>query len=353
MAVVIGTAPTKRYMPGDTHHESNPLYDEPRNEFLATMDQLSKLEHEVEIFSVKLARAVETVGESDPAAVIMAANTMASNAQKDMSWKKVLASEDREQAIEALNKELSSLQKTILQEILPTDPEYASAVKTATPGRILLDIKRSGMFKARAVKQGFKEDKTTADGPDFNYYSNVVKLDAVRLAMFKRRKHGRIMGIKDVSTAFLQSNKYGGGQYKIVCFRNPLTGEWMYFKQYGPIYGEASAPVRWETTIAPWLESIGFTRGKNEPGVFYHFEKDLLILLYVDDIYAEGFDEDVNWVFYELGERFDCKDADFIVPGSTNDYLGMGVIHKDDRLHLSMESYIDNAIDILDQGELR
>ena len=45
--------------------------------------------------------------------------------------------------------------------------------------------------------------------------------------------------------------------------------------------------------------------------------------------------------------------ADFIVPGSTNDYLGMGVILTDDRLYLSMESYIDNAIDILELHDHR
>ncbi len=143
------------------------------------MDQISKIDHELEVYCIKLSKAVESIKKDDPAAVIMAANIMASNAQKDMSWKKVLASEDREKAIEALNDELSSLQKTILREIHPDDPDYDLAVRTATPGRILLDIKRSGRFKARAVKQGFKEDKELADGPDFNYYSNVVKLGAV------------------------------------------------------------------------------------------------------------------------------------------------------------------------------
>ena len=30
-----------------------------------------------------------------------------------------------------------------------------------------------GTWKARLVKQGFREDKATADGPDFNYFAHV------------------------------------------------------------------------------------------------------------------------------------------------------------------------------------
>ena len=45
--------------------------------------------------------------------------------------------------------------------------DYDRAVKEAISGRYLLDIKRSGAWKARGVKQGFKEDKTQADGPGF------------------------------------------------------------------------------------------------------------------------------------------------------------------------------------------
>ena len=62
------------------------------------------------------------------------------------------------------------------------------------------------------------------------------------------------MALKDVSTAFLQSEKYSNGMCKYLSIKNPITGEILYFRQDGPIYGEASAPARWENTIAPWLE---------------------------------------------------------------------------------------------------
>ena len=73
--------------------------------------------------------------------------------------------------------ELDSLESTTLTRIHPDNEEFtvAKRLSLATPGRILLDIKRSGLYKARGVKQGFRENKTVADGPDFNCYAHVAK----------------------------------------------------------------------------------------------------------------------------------------------------------------------------------
>ena len=49
--------------------------------------------------------------------------------------------------------------------------------------------RRDGKLKARAVKQGFKEDKTTADGDGFVYYSHVAKMDSIRAALSRPNWH--------------------------------------------------------------------------------------------------------------------------------------------------------------------
>ena len=63
---------------------------------------------------------------------------------------------------------------------LDSTEEYERARKESTSGRFLLDVKRSGKMKARGIKQGFKEDKETADGFDFNYYLHMAKLTSAR-----------------------------------------------------------------------------------------------------------------------------------------------------------------------------
>ena len=108
-----------------------------------------------------------------------------------------------------------------------------------------------------------------------------------------------------------------------------------------------SAPKRWEGTIATWFESMGFMRGENERSCFYHEEKDLLILLYVDDCLAHGDAADVQWIFTELEKRFKCKSEDMITDIITQDYLGMVIRIEGDRIYMSMAKYIENACRIL------
>ena len=143
----------------------------------------------------------------------------------------------------------------------------------------------------------------TADGENFNYYSRVAKFDSVRMSLFRPNRGTRAAALKDVSVAFLQSHGYEGF-YKYICFKDPVTGVWEYYRQSGPIYGEASAPVRWEDTFGPWLVEQGFERGENERCVYYHPDKDLTVITYVDDVYADGERADIEWIFNEMDERF-------------------------------------------------
>ena len=227
--------------------------------------------------------------------------------QKDMSWKDAINSPDRVKVEAAFKKEVDSLESTILTRVLDTNPDYDSKFNMATPGRWLLDVKRNGVVKCRGVKQGFKEDRVVADGPNFNYYSHVAKLTTVRTSIFRKNRGDRRLALKDVSTAFLQSNPYPDGKVKYLKMKNPFTAQWELWEQSGPIYGEASAPVHWENTVAPWLVSLGFIRGDNEPSVFHHPERDLLVLLYVDDVLMDGFDEDVDWLDAKMDQRFTCE----------------------------------------------
>ena len=285
--------------------------------------------------------------ECDMPALIEASFIMANSAQKDMVWHDALGGPDRAKVLKAFETERDSLESTILSPILSDHSRYNEAVETATPGRWLLDIKRNGTFKVRGVKQGFKEDKLTADGPDFNYYAHVAKLNTVRTAIFRKDRGDRNIAVQDVSTAFLQSDPYPDGQTKLIKFKNPITGQWEYWEQSGPIYGEASAPVRWEKTIGPWLESQGFAQGKNEPCAYYHSERDLLVLLYVDDLLYDGQVEDIEWISSQLDSRFKCKPIEWLTADHPIDFIGMVISIDKERIYLSMEKYILHILKVL------
>ena len=270
---------------------------------------------------------------------------LAEQKQKDMSWDLALKGPLRERAIEALYKEFDSLTSTILEEIGPDHPLREEAERLAITGRILLDIKRDQTVKARGVKHGFKEDKATADGIGFNYSAHVAKFKTIRLVAFRPNRGDRRLAIKDVSVAFLQSDKYPEGIIKYICFKWPLTGKWRYFKQSGPIYGEASAPIRWENTLAPYLESEGFVRGQNDHCAFYHELHDIVNILWVDDDLIDADDDGIRWTSDKLDSRFKCKDLEWVEPmGDKVDYLGMELSQDDYYTYLSMCSYIANCL---------
>ena len=139
--------------------------------------------------------------------------------------------------MKALEKELASLLNTILTAIPPDSPEYDRAVVEAVTGRILLDVKRSGVYKARGVKQGFKENKNFADGPNFNYYSHVAKLTSARTAIFRRNRKGRKLALKDISTAFLQSLKCPEGMVKYLSMKHPIAGDALLSTEWSHLCG--------------------------------------------------------------------------------------------------------------------
>ena len=278
---------------------------------------------------------------------------LALHAQKDMSWKEILKSDQADQAIAALERELESLTSTILIPLDPSHPEYQDALRLATPGRVLLDVKRSGIYKARAVKQGFKEDKEQADGPDFNYYAHVAKLISIRTAIFRPNRHTRRLALKDVKTAFLQADKFPDDVVKYLSIKHPVTLETTYYRQIGPLYGEASAPVRWEATIASWMQTQEYVRGDNEPCAYLHPDRDLLTLMYVDDSFHDGEEDEINWILDRMDERFKCQPAEWLHRKSPLDLLGMWVSTDELFTYISMPKYIRESLDTLGFANLR
>ena len=220
-------------------------------------------------------------------------------------------------------------------------------------------------MKARGVKQGFKENISVTDGPNFNYYSHVAKMLSVRTLLMRRRRRGRRIAIKDIATAFLQSHKYPpGAPRKYICFKHPITNEVMHYRQHAPIYDENSAPVHWEGTLFPFLTDgkkdgvqieeafLNFERGDNEPCALYLKERDLVVLVYVDDILADGAEEDIKWFFDKLATRFDCKDDEWLTPDNPLDFLGMDISMDDDNIYMSMQTYVEKMLNAMGMSEV-
>jgi len=270
--------------------------------------------------------------------------------KKDMNWNELCRTPELEKlAIAALAKELHSLCDTheVLQLLTPDDPDFQTAIRIALKGRALADIKRDDTLKVRVVVQGFREKFEAGE----TFTGHVVSPISVRSAI-SNHKPGRMIAIIDVSTAFLQSTKFKNGKVKYVKVLNPITKKMMYFKQFGPLYGEKSAPMEWEETIAPYIVSLGFIRAKNDACIFYHPVTDMIILLYVDDLYMDGVPEDVETFHQSLIKRFECKALQILVEGKPLDYLGMEISLRikgnEEILSLTMAAYSKKMVEFME-----
>ena len=152
-----------------TRHRNN----DPQYVFMVKIKELDHLAEQYDLFDLKLDKAIKELEKKSPgnnALHLRASSYMACAAEKDMSWKRAPTGPHRNSTIEAFDKELSSLEGTMLTRLEPGTAEYEKARKESTSGRFLLDIKRSGQMKARGIKQGFKEDKESTDGFDGFYF---------------------------------------------------------------------------------------------------------------------------------------------------------------------------------------
>ena len=285
-----------------------------------------------------------------------------------LPWDRYLAGPERQQVIDAWRKELQALlQLGAIVELVPGSPEWQEAVASAscTPCRVLLSFKRSGEWKARCVLRGDLEDKVTLDGVDFSYFSNVSRLSTVRLSALRPGRHiprpgrsgARVISTCDVANAFLQSDPFPASERRFLSIKDPVDKQVRYYRQLVPLYGSCSAPVRWENTFSSWLTTPesdggpGFQRGDNEPSVYWHPRRDLLMVLYVDDQFVDGYQTDVDWYYSLLAKRFKIKPPQFLAPDNPLDHLGMGIFCTDSHIYLTMERYIAHMAVVLQRPD--
>jgi hypothetical protein len=198
----------------------------------------------------------------------------------DLRWKDYLHgpyAEEVEASYKAEERALTEKTGSLRQVMEGTD-EYAVAVKQSTQMRPLLNRKRDATWKTRWVMRGDTEDKILFDGPGFDYFASVSRMSTVRLTVLRSGRHvprPHRQGVRVLSTRMWTQLSAVGSlpetDVRYVRIRSPIDGKMRYYRQYKPIYGSCSAPVRWQKTFVSWLTrpeaegGAGLVRGHNEP----------------------------------------------------------------------------------------
>ena len=141
----------------------------------------------------------------------------------------------------------------------------------------------------------------------------------------------------DFSMAFLQSDLFSPGdppQYLML--KDPVSGAHRYFQQWGVVYDSCSAPKQGQDTLHLWIESQGFTAGKNELCVFYNAKMRVLVKTCVDDCLGHGPMADLDKFMMALAQQFKCKPPVRFGIGSPIDHLGMAFFETTGGVHLTM-----------------
>lgn len=227
----------------------------------------------------------------------------ATSVPEPSSYQEVLKSSEKDKWIEAMNKELTSLEENQTWELtdLPKN-------RKALPCKWIFKIKRNpdgtvDKYKARLVAVGYNQRK----GIDYNQtFSPVAKMSTIRTLLTIAATEGLALRQFDVSTAFL----YGSVKEEIF-MRQPQgydDGTNRVCKLKRSLYGLKQAPKCWNECIHDFLIESGFIQSEADACVYIRErgQTKILLGLYVDDGLLAASDEREadNFIQNELKRRF-------------------------------------------------
>ena len=139
-------------------------------------------------------------------------------------------------------------------------------------------------------------------------FAGTPSLGSVRMALthaMKKPNH-KVM-VMDVKCAFL----YGDirrNVYIELPHTDPRYGDGTVVgKLRKAMYGTRDAPQIWSQVVQEAMESLGYKQSKYQPAVYYHPEKDVVVVVHVDDFLATGDGHMLESLYNELSKKFDIK----------------------------------------------
>ncbi|GJY89673.1 putative ribonuclease H-like domain-containing protein [Tanacetum coccineum] len=189
--------------------------------------------------------------------------------------------------------------------------------------------------KARLVAQGHSQEK------DIDYeevFAPVARIEAIRLFLAYASFMGFLVYQMDVKSAFL----YGTIKEEVYVtqppgFKDPDHPDKVY-KVVKALYGLHQAPRAWYETLANYLLSNGFKRGKIDQTLFIKKQKGdiLLVQVYVDDIIFGSTNKELCTGFEKLmKDKFQMSSM-----GELTFFLGLQVQQKEDGIFISQDKYV-------------
>jgi hypothetical protein len=250
-------------------------------------------------------------------------NVANSDLKEPTTVTEVLSDPDKENWLEAMNKEMDSLNANNVWDLVPL-PEGRKAVgsKWVFKRKLNADGKIE-RYKARLVAQGFSQKF----GIDYDEtFCPVVRHESVRAVIALAVQHGLKLHQMDIITAFLN-----GELKEEVYMRQPECfiskgQEHLFCRLKRSIYGLKQSPRCWNSALDYQLKEMGFVQSSADPCIYVSFANNelFIIAVYVDDMILAGqSDERIMQIKEILSKRFNVKDM-----GQLHYFLGMKVVQN-------------------------
>ena len=220
---------------------------------------------------------------------------------------------------EATQKEFSKMNgKKVWKKIKRSDMEEG---RRCVKHRWVLEIKRSGVFRARLVACGYSQ----IPGTDFSQvYAPVANDVSFRLLLIEMMVNGLEAMIFDIETAFLL------GELDTVIYMDCPQGmdheedECLLLTK--TIYGLVQSARQYNIKYVNTLKKLGFEQCQADPCLFKRKDETevCFILIYVDDNLMVGNTESMNKVLQELSQT----EFSYTVELNLKDYLSCEVRRK-------------------------
>jgi hypothetical protein len=104
-------------------------------------------------------------------------------------------------------------------------------------------------------------------------------------------------------------------------------------------------PRAWNGRIDSFLMSLGFTKSKVDPNLYFNIENDgpIILLLYVDDLFLTDEEKLIKNCKKNLAAEFEMKDL-----GSMHHFLGLEVWQSPEEILLNQGKYVVEILNIFD-----
>ncbi|MBW0488360.1 hypothetical protein O181_028075 [Austropuccinia psidii MF-1] len=252
------------------------------------------------------------------------------------TFRMAITSALKEVWLEAIAKELDSMDNLKVWDIVELDPSF-KLVRTTWVFKIKRDhLGNVTEHKERLCAQGF----TQTAGVDFERtYSPTGRLNSLRTLIAFAARNDLLFHKIDIKSAFLNAPL---AECVYLSIPQGLNQDRRKFclKLKKAIYGLKQAPLAWYDRLRGWLISVNFS-----PCVFY-WSGDSRLWLYVHVNAIAIFGRDVEPFKAEVSKEFNIKDI-----GAADLMLGVKVTQQEDLISLEQQHFCESLLDLYGMGD--